>query len=360
MEKSMKSTGLPLGLTMPAAFDVQSKLFPPTKILVALTVAKEGGVTDEQLFEGTGLDAPKLADAETQTSIDQYLTVVRNLIRHYPGDDAGIRIGQLLHLSHYGMYGYAVLCAGTYRQSCEIVVKYDMVGTPVMSTWIAEDVGHFAWVFAPMAATTPELLGSKMFRTLLEAQFLIHIVGTVEVMGPDCLPIKVRMTIPAPSYANELARAFRCDVEFNQSSNELIYDKVWLDRVPRLASSIMCEKACKALSRQLDELTWTAGLSSRVYEELMRVPSEFPPMETVAKRLCMTSRNLRRRLEAEGTSYQKLLTSVQKSMAIEYVTSSSMSAEEIAAQLGFSDAPSFRNAFRRWTGKTPKQFRGAD
>jgi AraC-like DNA-binding protein len=211
-----------------------------------------------------------------------------------------------------------------------------------------------------MAATTSNVLGSQMFRTLLEAQFLIHIVGTIEVMGPNCLPKKARMTIPAPSYAEELTLAFHCTIEFDQPCNELVYDTVWLDRAPRLASSIMCEKACKALSRQLDELTWTAGIASRVYAELMRIPSEFPAMETVAQRLCMTSRNLRRRLEAEGTSYQRLLASVQKSIAIKYVTSSRMSAEEIAIQLGFSDAPSFRNAFRRWTGKTPKQFRGAD
>jgi AraC-like DNA-binding protein len=357
MEKPTRSFDLPPGSATPVAFDVHSKLFSPTKILVAKMVAHEGGLTEAQLFEGTGLDALQLADAETLTSIDQYLTVVRNLLKHYPGDDAGIRIGKLLHLSHYGMYGYAVLCASTYRQSCEIVVKYDMVGTPVLSTWAVERQEHFSWIFGPMAATTPAALGPKMFRTLLEAQFLIHIVGTIEVMGPKCIPLKARMSISAPVYAEELARAFQCDIEFDQPLDEIIYDSAWLDCAPRMASSIMCEKACKALSRQLDELTWTAGIAGLVYEELTRVPSEFPTMEAVAKQLCMTSRNLRRRLEAEGTSYQKLLTSVQKSLAIEYVTSSDFSAEEVATKLGFSDAPSFRNAFRRWTGKTPKQFR---
>ncbi|EPZ84742.1 DNA-binding helix-turn-helix protein [Burkholderia cenocepacia K56-2Valvano] len=71
----------------------------------------------------------------------------------------------------------------------------------------------------------------------------------------------------------------------------------------------------------------------------------------------MTSRTLRRKLEAEGTSYSELLTSVRKALAIDYLSTTTLSTEDIALTLGFSDAVGFRHAFKRWTGTTPSDVR---
>jgi len=80
-------------------------------------------------------------------------------------------------------------------------------------------------------------------------------------------------------------------------------------------------------------------------------------MEAIANTLCMTSRNLRRRLEAEGTSYQALLDGVRQSLARDYLNHSLLGVDDIAVALGFSDAAAFRHAFKRWTGITPSEFR---
>lgn len=71
----------------------------------------------------------------------------------------------------------------------------------------------------------------------------------------------------------------------------------------------------------------------------------------------MTSRTLRRKLEAEDTSYGELLTSVRKTLAIDYLCTTTLSTEDIALALGFSDAVSFRHAFKRWTGRAPTEYR---
>jgi AraC-like DNA-binding protein len=44
-------------------------------------------------------------------------------------------------------------------------------------------------------------------------------------------------------------------------------------------------------------------------------------------------------------------------MAVRYLRETRLSVEDIAGLLGFSDAANFRHAFRRWTGKTPNDFR---
>ena len=71
----------------------------------------------------------------------------------------------------------------------------------------------------------------------------------------------------------------------------------------------------------------------------------------------MTSRTLRRKLEAEGASYSELLAGVRKALALDYLRTTTLSIDDIALTLDFSDAVSFRHAFKRWTGKTPNEVR---
>ena len=71
----------------------------------------------------------------------------------------------------------------------------------------------------------------------------------------------------------------------------------------------------------------------------------------------MTSRMLRRKLEAEGTSYSALLSDVRKALALDFLASTELSIDDIANALGFSDAVGFRHAFKRWTGKWPSDYR---
>ena len=147
-------------------------------------------------------------------------------------------------------------------------------------------------------------------------------------------------------------------VEFDQPVNELHYALAWLERTPQLANPITAAQMSRTLARLLQEQKWQSGLTRRVYDELTRTPGRFPEMEAIAAALCMTSRNLRRKLDAEGTSYQALLANVRYALARDYISTSFLSTEDIAAALGFSDAASFRHAFKRWTGMTPAEFRG--
>jgi len=91
---------------------------------------------------------------------------------------------------------------------------------------------------------------------------------------------------------------------------------------------------------------------------LLRTPGQFPDIETVAAQMAISSRTLRRRLLAEGSSFQQLLDEVRHQLALDYLRRTRMSTEDIAAALGFSDAANFRHAFKRWSGLSPAAWRG--
>ena len=94
----------------------------------------------------------------------------------------------------------------------------------------------------------------------------------------------------------------------------------------------------------------TAGKPGRLYRKLVEG-------EEIAGMVHMNERTMRRKLEGEGTSFGEILDDVRASLASEYLKTTKMTTEDIASLVGFSDAANFRRAFRRWTGKAPKEFR---
>jgi AraC-like DNA-binding protein len=335
------------------------RLYVPLKIAAVVKVLADAGVEAGEVLAGTGLSAASIADPNTRTSIEQLFTVSRNAIRLGQVPHIGLRIGQRLHVTSYGMYGYALLCAGTLRQAFELAMRYHQLATPVMAIRWEEDDEKATWVFPNYQEMPLPDLSRGLYRFLLEMQFAIHATLIKDVMGSWCLPARASFAGPPPKHAEELALALECPVTFDHYRSELHYPVAWLEQAPRLANPITAAQMSNTCARLLEELKWQSGISRRVYLELTRTPGRFPDIESIASTLCMTSRTLRRKLEAEGASYSSLLVGVRQALAKDYLKTTLLSTEDIAAALGFGDTASFRHAFKRWTGMTPIDFRGS-
>jgi AraC-like DNA-binding protein len=59
----------------------------------------------------------------------------------------------------------------------------------------------------------------------------------------------------------------------------------------------------------------------------------------------------------DGTSFRKLSTEVRRQKAIELLQDDRLTIADIADRLGFSDASSFSQAFKRWHGVAPVLYR---
>ncbi|HEY5644061.1 MAG TPA: helix-turn-helix domain-containing protein [Woeseiaceae bacterium] len=73
--------------------------------------------------------------------------------------------------------------------------------------------------------------------------------------------------------------------------------------------------------------------------------------------LRLSRRTLQRRLKAERTSFQKILTEVRAELAINYLRDARLRLMEIAMLLGYSNISSFTTAFKSWYDMPPAQYR---
>lgn len=336
---------------------MKEKRFSPSKVAVLVSVLADAGVPPDLALAGTGLDLASIANPFTLTSSQQFLIAARNGVRHSSAIDLGVAVGRRLHVSSYNMYGYALLCSESMAQMFDAAVKYHQLANGMLQIRWTEEDGAASWQFPNHATTALPEVDSKLYRFLIDLQFTVHVTIIKDVMGSWCVPARALFAEPEPPHAAVLSEALECPIAFDQPRNVLSYPGGWLSRAPQFANPITAAQVSAQCARLLEEFRWQAGITRRVYQELTRTPGRFPEIDAIAHNLCMTSRTLRRKLEAEGASYSDLLTSVRKALAIDYLTTTLLSTEDVAFALGFSDAVSFRHAFKRWTGLTPNEYR---
>ena len=85
----------------------------------------------------------------------------------------------------------------------------------------------------------------------------------------------------------------------------------------------------------------------------------FPSFEKITQSLNMSAPTLRRRLKAEGTTFQQLKDSCRRDASMAYLGNPDLSINAVAGLMGFTDPSAFHRSFTKWTQQTPGQFRAS-
>ncbi|WP_204114496.1 AraC family transcriptional regulator [Shimia biformata] len=329
----------------------------PARILLALDLVSELDLSADQALMGTGLTVEQLGSPDTKTSSTQFTTVLCNLAQMTGRSDIGFLLGKRIRASVYGMFGYAMLCAPTLRAALDTGIRFQkLTGGLDNQSWHVDGQSVVLLTVGSgdlrkMGFSEPESIVLRDFHTAATAHVL------QDIMGPSMRADWVGLTGAPTPHAGDMARDLQCAVRFGQANNEIRYDINLLDQPPQLANQVTATEVSQTCASLLDQMRLDAGMTRRVYHELTSNPGVFPDLEAVASKLCMTSRTLRRKLTAEGTSYRVILDEVRCALAQDYLATSDMPIGDIAFALGFDDTQSFRRAYRRWTGASPSQAR---
>lgn len=333
---------------------LNQKIFAPYKIATLVETVAEQGITSDRVLQGTHLDVSQINDPNTLTSIRQYIDACDNVIQAAANSSTAFQVGSRMHLSAYGMYGYALMCSLTLRDFFDFGVKYHVLATPTLHISWREEDDVAIWEFSDVYS---HLMSAQTREFLLRQQMAQHVTHLKDAAGPDCHPVKALFAFATPADKAGYERFLECECVFDRPVTELHYPKSMLSRAPQLANRLTRTMLQETCDRLIGTAKTSSGVAGEVYQRMMLTPSQFPSMEQVAEQMRVTTRTLRRKLEAENTDYSAILDDVRSRLAIEYLRTTKMSTEDIAAKIGFSDSTNFRRAFKRWTGKTPRQIR---
>jgi AraC-like DNA-binding protein len=330
-----------------------ARVYPATKLAMVTDALIAAGVPAAQALQGTGLSFDALHGSATQISLNQLIAGYRNAIKLAPDPARAYRLGANTHVSLYGMYGYAILCSTNFRRTMDFAVRYHQLAAPLASISFAETRQHGIWTIEPLLH--PQM-DADLYRFIVELQFGTHVSLQRDVMGPAFVPHEVCVSY-RPSDADLLPGLIGCPLRFGQPTNQLIFDVSWLDTMPTLGNRITFSAVTAVCDGLLKEMERRTGVAGKIREILLQTLANRPTFAEIAKLLGTTTRTLRRQLHQEHVSFRQLIDELRVHIAMKYLRETAMTNEDIAFALGFSDAANFRHAFRRWTRKTPREFR---
>ncbi len=316
-----------------------------------INAAESLGVPREELLGAAGLDESILRDPDQRVPVTADFAVWQALSTR----PIGLALGERLGATTMGVVGYAMQHGRTVGDALTWMQRYRAVLHPelVAETEVRETpIGRRLIFSKPMAGP---------FAQLREPVYAYASGIRGLLRGLTGKRVEARwVTYPFPRAADPAVHEqwFRCPVAWGGARFEIAFDAGVLDRpLPRNDPRIFAYLAQQA-ERLLAAVPQDSTTSAHVRREVaLALPSGEPQQTLVSRRLAMSARTMQRRLSAEGMKFANIVDAVRRERAELLLTDARLTASEVAFLLGFSEPAAFFRAFRRWTGKTPQQWR---
>lgn len=178
------------------------------------------------------------------------------------------------------------------------------------------------------------------------------------LIGSELKISKTYFTFPKPDQDWEMAQFSTAETVFDHPFNGIEFPASFLDysiiQTPETAEEFLRVAQTSLVVNVGEEKTTRARIKAMLNQN---VGHNMLCADRVAERLNMSVTTLRRHLQVEGTSFQRLKDEVRMEAAFHYLGCPDLSNREIAERLGFDEVSAFFRAFKKWTGQTPGQYR---
>ena len=297
------------------------------------------------------IDSKQLAYPEARISETQYMRLYARAFSLAEDSHFGLHLGECVELTSYSVLGYMIMNCVTLGEAIGKIEKYEKVVGHMQRTQLALDNGDIKAVYAGKSTQGED------GRHYIEGLFS-SIICFLRKTGLDGLnPLEVGFTHQAHPAITEYKRIFRCPVYFGRNENYYIIARddleyTFPDPNPSLFRHFV-NYIEDMISSQQKQSTYSARIKELI---LANLNTAIPSLAGISGTLGLSTRSLQLKLKQEGTTFRDLVESLRLELSLQCFKNGN-SVDEISFLLGYSDASAFCHAFRRWTGKTPTDYR---
>jgi AraC-like DNA-binding protein len=197
-------------------------------------------------------------------------------------------------------------------------------------------------------------------RRFADETFLVMVHGLACWLAGRRIPLlSAEFAYPRPDHAGEYAAMYSQRLGFDAPRTAIRFDARLLGlpvvQRPETLKVFLRTAPQSVFLKYKNEGSMTARLRRRLRRCIGQ--DEWPVLQSVASEFNMSPTTLRRRLEAELTSYQAVKDDVRRDAAIHDLCSTGLSVADIGARVGFQESSAFRRAFKTWSGVRPGEYR---
>tara|TARA_Y100001933_G_C19013731_1_gene570133 strand:+ start:7400 stop:8413 length:1014 start_codon:yes stop_codon:yes gene_type:complete len=319
---------------------------------ILLDVANEQRINPTSILIDTDLNVDNVYSHQAEIEVWQELRAIENLREIEAPLSLAIESASRLHITTLGALGYAMLSSFDIRSALEIAAKFHSI-----SLWLCdvttEARGNVVEFFV-LPHTLPE--SCRDFCSIRGVASLK--VWVSELLGRNIAPLSVQLRTPKPQDSDLYDSFFDTRIEYGAEVYKISFERSLFREPLKLAdpwNRQRSEEELKAIKSRRE-----ATFANQVRELILINPKKNQSEDTVARSLKISGSTLRRRLKEEGTTFREVRAETLHALARVMLIGSPRNIDEIADQLGYSEAASFVRSFRRIEGIAPGAWRKAE
>ncbi len=312
---------------------------------------KAEGLDVAALLDEAGLDAALLGDPESRFATERVSRLWQLAVARSGNPAIGLANSSVAKPGSFDLVGYAMMSSPHLLGILERLGRFVAVVSDAASIAITESGEGFRMTLDLSGG------GQPVPRQRFEFDLMTILSFCRWVTHLDLRPLALELRFPPPADPRPFREAFKCNLRFGAPLNALLFSRTDAMTPLSTAHPVLAQMHERLASEHLHRLD-QAPVSRKARATIIsRLPDGEPARTDVARALEMSERSLQRRLEAEGTTYLRLLDDTRRELAQQYLGQTDVSLAEISFLLGFANQSSFYRASRRWFGVSPRQYR---
>lgn len=315
---------------------------------LACARAREAGIDLAPILRRTHLTADDIADEDAMLSVRSQIDCL-NLIAEALGDGLlGFHLIKEVDLRRLGFLYYIAASSETLGDALRRTARCSRIVNEgiVMETGIRK-ILRVRFSYAGVSRSSD--------RHQIEAWIAGLVRACRDMTRRELNPVSVLFMHRRIPESSELDGFFGRAVRFGADRDEVDFtgEAATLPVVgaDRYLNKLLLGYCDQALSRHDPQGTLRADVENAIGALL---PHGQARLDTVAGRVGMSPRTLRRKLAEEGVTFAGILEQLRLALAKRYLAERGLSVSRIAWLLGYTEVSGFSHAFRRWTGRPPR------
>ena len=321
--------------------------------LRVLNVAVRCGLDREAVLRAARIDPAVFSDRDNRLGVDPVARLWQVVMRELPDRVLALEVVADFVPGDMGVLGYVLHqmenLEGAHDAVCRYLRLANQGATPNMER--TPSTMRMRFSLHPMMLATQQLPETAV--TLM--------VGFIRrLVDPAFVPTAVHLPHPRTERSDALEQFYGVKISHGQPGVGIEFPAALLSRPVAGADPTLAGYLRKQADQMLARLDEAKGVSHETARRLAeRLGLGEPSQALIAKQLGLSERTLQRRLQEEGTSFNRLLESTRKDVALGYLANPRLAAYEVSFLVGYTEPATFFRAFKRWTGKTPQQYRAS-
>jgi AraC-like DNA-binding protein len=311
------------------------------------------GISPEQLCKLAKVPLDELSEPQRYVPLEWSINIWRVLVAQLPSVNVGIEMGLFWSIDRIGFAGEMMRHSSTLLEVLDKVARFSqLIDTSYSATPIQLEVGE-----QRVTLVLPEERGAEIPERT-EALAFCLVAQLRMLSGMPVRPIEARFSYSRSEPLLARYRAFfECPVTLGSTSTALVFERATLEQPVQGgnpdASAFFEAYLQRVLARNLAPdfvLEVRRAIASQLEQGEASQPS-------VARALGMSLRSLQRKLDDSGVNYRELVDAQRRTVALRLLANPTTTINEVAYAAGYRDSGSFVRAFRRWTGRSPSEYR---